>query len=336
MTLIISELHVTSMKPAAAGRMYQHLSSHVYPGARLFLTAAVTLVVALLGVALPALWFGERAGRGTPAAVGPAADQSPAPNAGSSTSFERARASTFFGFLEFDWDPDAPGGVPGFDPWPGISQSETRWNRDEPAFRSLSHASHSWGDPATFRDRLADPTLATRPAQEIPRIAVEFLAGSARWSDADSRRALLRGVSQWLTDNYGFPSTLELPRIVQVARAQISAMRYGPILSGVPQESLSASDEDQLTTLAIYLDNERTIYLTEEFNGSTPAELSILVHEMVHHVQNGQALRYECPQAREKPAYLAQQRWLQQFGQDLSSEFQMDSMTFLLKSACIH
>jgi hypothetical protein len=23
-----------------------------------------------------------------------------------------------FGFLEFDWDPDAPGGVPGFGPWP--------------------------------------------------------------------------------------------------------------------------------------------------------------------------------------------------------------------------
>jgi hypothetical protein len=24
----------------------------------------------------------------------------------------------FFGFLEFDWDPNKPGGVPGFDPWP--------------------------------------------------------------------------------------------------------------------------------------------------------------------------------------------------------------------------
>ena len=24
-----------------------------------------------------------------------------------------------FGYLEFDWDPSAPGGVPGFDKWPG-------------------------------------------------------------------------------------------------------------------------------------------------------------------------------------------------------------------------
>jgi hypothetical protein len=24
-----------------------------------------------------------------------------------------------FGYLEFDWDPSAPGGLPGFDTWPG-------------------------------------------------------------------------------------------------------------------------------------------------------------------------------------------------------------------------
>ena len=28
------------------------------------------------------------------------------------------RIRQFFGFLEYDWDPDAPDGVPGFDPWP--------------------------------------------------------------------------------------------------------------------------------------------------------------------------------------------------------------------------
>ena len=28
------------------------------------------------------------------------------------------QSSFAFGFLEFDWDPNAPGGVPGFDSWP--------------------------------------------------------------------------------------------------------------------------------------------------------------------------------------------------------------------------
>ena len=37
------------------------------------------------------------------------------------------RPSFAFGFLEFDWDPRAPGGVPGFDSWPkhDLSLAET-------------------------------------------------------------------------------------------------------------------------------------------------------------------------------------------------------------------
>jgi hypothetical protein len=31
-----------------------------------------------------------------------------------------AGVKLFFGFVEFDWDPDAPGGVPGFDSWPAF------------------------------------------------------------------------------------------------------------------------------------------------------------------------------------------------------------------------
>jgi hypothetical protein len=34
-----------------------------------------------------------------------------------------SQAGSFaFGYLEFDWDPSAPGGVPGFDSWPPASQ----------------------------------------------------------------------------------------------------------------------------------------------------------------------------------------------------------------------
>ena len=37
------------------------------------------------------------------------------------------RPAFAFGYLEFDWDPDAPGGVPGFDSWPkhNLSVAET-------------------------------------------------------------------------------------------------------------------------------------------------------------------------------------------------------------------
>jgi hypothetical protein len=88
------------------------------PPRRRLLIATLTPIVALLGLALPSSWLDERSGGATSAAVRPAAHQASPPNAHASTSFERGHGSRFFGFLEFDWDPDAPGGVPGFDPWP--------------------------------------------------------------------------------------------------------------------------------------------------------------------------------------------------------------------------
>ena len=39
-------------------------------------------------------------------------------------------------------------------------------------------------------------------------------------------------------------------------------------------------------TVAVYDDATRTIYLAEGWSGATRAELSVLVHEMVHHLQS--------------------------------------------------
>ena len=43
-----------------------------------------------------------------------------APSAKNATSIRAVGGKSFaFGYLEFDWDPSAPGGLPGFDTWPG-------------------------------------------------------------------------------------------------------------------------------------------------------------------------------------------------------------------------
>jgi len=88
-------------------------------------------------------------------------------------------------------------------------------------------------------------------------------------------------------------------------------------------------------TMAVYDDATRTIYLAEGWNRTDPAELSILVHELVHHLQAGAQLRYECPQEREKLAYAAQERWLGLFNLTLASEFEMDPFTLLVRTRCL-
>jgi hypothetical protein len=88
--------------------------------------------------------------------------------------------------------------------------------------------------------------------------------------------------------------------------------------------------------VAVYEDLTATIYLADTWTGRTPAELSILVHEMVHHLQKIGALRYACAGAREKPAYEAQEKWLGLFGLDLETSFDVDPFTRLAMTACMH
>ena len=54
--------------------------------------------------------------------------------------------------------------------------------------------------------------------------------------------------------------------------------------------------------MAAYDPLTQTIFLPERWTGNTPAEISVLVHEMVHHLQNVARLKYECVQASEELA----------------------------------
>ena len=81
--------------------------------------------------------------------------------------------------------------------------------------------------------------------------------------------------------------------------------------------------------------SQRTIYLAEGWTGLSHADLSVLVHEMVHHMQNLAGLKYHCPQEREKLAYAAQARWLALVGHSLEQDFELDGFSLLFKTRCL-
>jgi uncharacterized protein DUF6647 len=149
--------------------------------------------------------------------------------------------------------------------------------------------------------------------------------------------ALLAAIVMWLAANFDLPASQDWPRVEMVPARELVALRYRDLLPpgarGVgPARSMPADGGREL--VAIYRDDTRTVYLSAGWSGETPAEQSILVHEMVHHLQNIGALKYECPQAREKLAYQAQQKWLALAGKSLADEFDMDPMTLLVTTAC--
>jgi hypothetical protein len=57
---------------------------------------------------------------------------------------------------------------------------------------------------------------------------------------------------------------------------------------------------------------------------------------MVHHLQNLGQLKYDCPAAREKLAYQAQDEWLKLYESNLEKEFEIAKVTVLVTSGCMH
>ena len=151
--------------------------------------------------------------------------------------------------------------------------------------------------------------------------------------------ALLTAIVIWLSANYDLPETFTPPRIERVPSIEMASLRYKGLLSSHQREvsviqTQEASIEKMRGIVAFYNDQTKTIYISDTWAGRTAAELSVLVHEMVHHLQYVAGTRYECPAEREKLAYEAQEKWLGLFGLNLESEFEINGLALLISTSC--
>ena len=58
--------------------------------------------------------------------------------------------------------------------------------------------------------------------------------------------------------------------------------------------------------------------------------------QVLAHIQTTANLKYECPAAREKLAYAAQEKWLGLFNLSLASEFNIDPFTLKVATECAY
>ena len=153
--------------------------------------------------------------------------------------------------------------------------------------------------------------------------------------------ALLTAVVTWISANFELPPDYNHPSIKLVPAVEITFLRYKAFTLAQQRELSSLQTErtegsNRREAVAVYDDLTKTIFLPDTWKGESPADLSVLVHEMVHHLQNYARKKYECAGAREQLAYAAQDKWLKLFGRDLSSEFQIDAFTLRVSTACLH
>jgi hypothetical protein len=148
---------------------------------------------------------------------------------------------------------------------------------------------------------------------------------------------LMSEISDWLVSSVDLPSISERPSVEFAPEAKLEELRQqqSADFHAGADASNKLAPGNRSGAIALYDFSRRTIFLSDNWTGTSPADQSILVHEMVHHVQNMTKMKFECPMAREKLAYKAQNRWLARFGMDLESAFQIDPFTVLVNSACM-
>lgn len=174
----------------------------------------------------------------------------------------------------------------------------------------------------------------TETKVQIPGTTYEVDFGMLRSQPgaAINSRALLKAIGTWLSTTFDLPATDSLPAVALASKEGIALVAQGGALSDSRREGAPAH-EPQI--LALYDASARIIYLPEGWVGGTPAELAMLVHEMVHHLQHAAGLTFACAQEREALAYAAQRQWGVLFGRDVDADLGLDPFRTLLISSCI-
>lgn len=115
-----------------------------------------------------------------------------------------------------------------------------------------------------------------------------------------------------------------LPRLRFLEQRQAAALRYGRA------DAVGADD-----VVAVYEPLTHTIVLSDRWRADDVADLSVLVHELVHHLQRQIGAEHRCPEEGEALAYQAQERWLGQFGTSLEVAFGIDALTLAMRTRCL-
>jgi hypothetical protein len=125
----------------------------------------------------------------------------------------------------------------------------------------------------------------------------------------DSDVGLARLAADWMSNVFGLAEIQALPDIRRFATGRLTFLsRSGTVSDAFADTSVVDYQRLKWEIAAHYDDSARTIYLPESWDGSTPAQMSVLVHAIAHHFQRVNRKYYDRPQERKYLPYEAQER----------------------------
>ena len=112
-------------------------------------------------------------------------------------------------------------------------------------------------------------------------------------------------VSGGFSQDLGYNSAMEIPSynpsVNFVSQNQLHLMKYN--------RNLTESETFRVQALYLY---GGSIYLEESWDINSVSDQSILLHELVHYMQDMNYISYECEGDQERLAYYIQEKWLKE------------------------
>jgi hypothetical protein len=140
----------------------------------------------------------------------------------------------------------------------------------------------------------ASPSVAAGAENSLP-------AKSDVVHSAEISSETVRGYINWITQRTGWPAA-GMPPIKITSFARLRE------LSGL------SSDAEWIRPAAFYWKSEHLIYLADSWNKDDLVDQSILVHELVHHLEIEDHIQFACWGRYEAQAYELQIQWLRAQG----------------------
>ena len=129
-------------------------------------------------------------------------------------------------------------------------------------------------------------------------------ADGLAWRDARNTSALVVHLDRWLDEHSTLPRNAVAPGIRLIDKHSLES------LSGSPHSAYGGN------LRGAYDPDTRVILLVHPWDPRDPRDVSVLLHELIHHRQ-ADPRHWYCQGAQELPAYRLQQAWLAELGLEL-------------------
>lgn len=141
---------------------------------------------------------------------------------------------------------------------------------------------------------------------------------------------LMLALMTWISAHTGLPMPEEQPRIVFANHCDLQRAYYNDGTHECTDDGVQA----------FYMHETQVIYLQDTWGASDLYDVSVLLHELVHHMQEGSGITIKtasCAASElEKPAYDAQIAWLKAAGVDAYGTMGINGLAYYFYTVCQH